>query len=139
METLKNITEVEYMDHPLDDQVLFRAVCGCVDPYHDQELRLEYLDFGKDGNDMSAGMLELSIDHKMHYPDWNESNWFRKIWKRIKVASKLLFFGEVELDGGFMFSGEEAIRDYIKALQYGMKRLRQNKHNKDLAGDKNDR
>src|ERR1700693_5704822 len=109
METLKNITEVEYMDNPLDDQVTFRAVCGCVDPYHDQQLTLEYIDFGKDC--AVAGELELNINHQMMYPDWKEENWFRKIWKRIKVSSRILFTGYIELEGGFMFSSEEAIRD----------------------------
>lgn len=128
METLKNITEVEYMGYVPEDQVLFRATCGCVDPYHDQNLRLEFLDMGNS----NSAILELSIDHKMHYPDWNERNWFKKIWKRIKFASKLLFTGYIELDGGFMFSGEDAIKDYIKALQSGMKKL---KESKKLSGE----
>ncbi len=128
---MKNITETDYMGHQLENQIMFRAVCGCVDPYHDQQLTIELLDFGD-----KQGMLELSIDHKMTYPDWKENNWFKKIWKRIKLSFKLLFTGIVELEGGFAFSGEDAILDYTKAIHSGMKKLKQMKK-RELSGEEN--
>lgn len=122
METMKlgnNISEVKNCGYESENSVMYRAVCSCTDNHHDQTLSLEYNEY----NDEQPGLLELTIYHEIWYPDWKEENWFKKIWKRIKVSSKLLFTGEVELEGGFMFSGKEAVKDYIDALSSGLKKL----------------
>lgn len=114
-----NITKVKNCGYEAENSVMYRAICLCTDSHHDQTLSLEYNTY----NDEQPGLLELTIFHEIWYPDWKEDNWFKKIWKRIKVSSRLLFTGYVELEGGFMFSGQDAVLDYILALKGGLKKL----------------
>jgi hypothetical protein len=109
-----NITKVsEY-----DDAIFYKAVCDCMCDTHDQTLHLEY--------DKKFKVLSLNLYNNVCYPDWIGGNWFRKIWRRITASFKLLFTGELELTGEFIFNGEPAVKDYIKALNAGMKKLKEN-------------
>lgn len=118
-----NITKVTNCGYEAENSVMYRAICSCTDFHHDQTLSLEYNTY----NDEQPGLFELTIFHEMWYPDWKEANWFKKVWKRFKVSSRLLFTGYVELEGGFMFSGQDAVLDYILALKEGLKKLEKRK------------
>jgi hypothetical protein len=101
-----------------EDSVVYKAICACTDSYHDQTLWVEY--------NKEVNHLELTIYSDLIYPDWDEDTWLKKIWKRVKTASKLLFTGEIEISSSFLFDKKESIQDYIKALKEGMNKVENN-------------
>lgn len=77
-------------------------------------------------------LLELEVEATFeHYDlfgyDWkskSKSQLLYKIWHRIRVAFGMLVHGKISLRHYFMFKNE-AIEDYIKALQEGYEKVKQ--------------
>ena len=123
METSKSIcTIAEY-----DDMVIYKAQCWCGSEDCHHELILGY--------DSDLG-LSLEICTNTDFKEmwlYGPSSRFDKVkllWKRIKVAFKILFLGRAVLSSYFMFRSE-AIDDYIKALQEGLVIVRKVKKEKE--------
>lgn len=101
-----------------DDAIFYKAVCDCMCDDHNQTLHLEY--------DKKFNLMTLDLCNNVCYNDWVGGSWFRKMWRRMTASVKLLFTGEIELTGEFIFNGEPAIKDYIKALNSGIRELKEN-------------
>lgn len=102
-----------------DDAIFYKAVCDCMCDDHNQTIHLEY--------DKKVNLMLLNLYNHVRYNDWVGGSWFRKMCRRMTASVKLLFTGEIELTGEFIFNGEPAIKDYIKALNSGIRKLKENK------------
>ena len=101
-----------------EDLVLYRAQCGCGHEQCNHALALAYTD------DMG---VNLSVDTYMSLDDHLvvEKGRLAKLWFRVKCAAEALFIGRVRLEGEFLFQDERSIRDYIGALEQGVKKLKE--------------
>lgn len=96
--------------------IYYTAVCGCGDPAHSKILELEFDDNGIE--------IQLNLHYELNTDTYHwHTNPFQKIWNRIKFATKVLLKGRIEVNGDFLFHGEEQIEDYIIALNEGKKKL----------------
>lgn len=103
------------------DSVFYKAECSCGS--HDKRLILE-LD--------EDGIMSLTIYVDMGFYDASDHkniffDFFKRWWKRIKMASSILFLGRAEFEEDFIFHGERAIEDYIIALDLGLEKLKKTK------------
>jgi len=110
------------------DAIFYRASCSCSDKQCDLELELEL--------DKEINMINLNIYEDLYYSSyWKTDNWFADKWYRIKASLRLLFTGEIKVEGSFMFEGEEHINDFLKTLKQGMAQLKTEraKKNEDIS------
>lgn len=82
--------------------------------------------------------LEVYMDVGDNYRVWEEDKpfrWFKCMWKRIKVACKVIFQGHVKMNGAFIFRGEEQIDEFTETIQghkeYMIKRRAEDKEKRD--------
>ena len=50
---------------------------------------------------------------------WGDEIFFKRRWKRIKGAFRILFIGYIEVEECFILQGDEHINSFIKALEEG--------------------
>ncbi len=105
-----------------DDFISYRAQCACLDENHRHDIIIEVDDFGE---------INIRIFTNLEFYD-DEKNWFLKIWKRIKLAFRVIFIGYGYLNSTLLFDNNEQISDYIKALNEGMKKMEEYKKNKEI-------
>ena len=111
--TGKNVMKVGYRG----DSIYYKIGCDCMSSDCDLLLELETED----------KMMFLTMYQKLTWTsDFFHGNWFKDIWTRIKVVSRLLFLGHVEVTGGLVIKGEEHIDGFIEALKEGKKEIKKN-------------
>lgn len=100
------------------------ALCDCGSNDHQHELVLEY--------DSKLNIVSLSL----YFKTWTEQiydfkpgfkGYLQNIWKNIVFRLKCLIKGYNTMYYEFVFSNEEAIQDYINALQQTLNEMRNNK------------
>lgn len=101
------------------DLILYRAQCSCLAEEHTHDIIIEYL---KDFNH-----INIEIVTNLEFYDYEE-NWFLKMWSRIKLAFRVIFIGHGYLSSTLIFDGIEQVRDYINALNEGIKKMEENKN-----------
>jgi len=99
----KNISKL--YDH--DDFVVYNATCDCGHCRHDICLEMDEYD-----------LMYITLTYEAEKVS---------IWKRIKF----LFSGKFSTYYEFVFSGEDGLRDYIKALEEGLEKLQKKNYDKD--------
>jgi hypothetical protein len=103
-----------------DDSVYYRLPCSCGSKDHDVTLEFEH---DKDIPDM----LFLNMYKDLAWSSyWGDTNFFQRIWRRIKTALRILFVGFIEVEESFILRGEDHIDAFIEALKEG-KRLMKTK------------
>lgn len=113
--TSENICKVsEY-----EDSIFYKAHCNCMSPEHEHCLELSYENHGGENKEIC-----LTLYSDLAYYDIYGCKWYQKFWKRIKIAFSLLIGGHPEIHDCFLFNGEKAVEDYIKALQEGLEKLK---------------
>ena len=113
--TSQNICKVaEY-----DDCIFYRTHCQCMNNDHAHTLELSFEDHG-------SGLKELNliVYSDLSYYDFYDKKWYEKYWRRIKTAFSLLIGGHPQINDSFIFNGNKAVEDYIKALQEGLDKLK---------------
>jgi len=96
--------------------IYYHAVCDCGTHCHTVLLEHE---------DDLPSIITLSMYGEIHYSEWFCDSWYGKICRRIKHAWSILFHGyQKDLEGSFLFQGEESIRDYISALEEGIEKIK---------------
>lgn len=96
--------------------VMYKFNCGCNDDDHITTIEFDY---HKDSND-----IDITFYKKMSWDSyWNLDNWYERLWSRIKVASKILFTGWIEVDTDVIIKDEEHITSFIEALQEGKNKM----------------
>lgn len=125
----KNITKlVEY-----DDIIFYKTHCGCGSDSCIHSLILEV--------DDDLGTITMELYARVNYDFWNEDGlrWWEVCLKRLKVAIKLLFTGNIRQEAIFIFKDKESIRDYVSALLDGLAKLQVcQKHKKIIVEDVNE-
>ena len=101
-----------------DDFVEFRTTCQCCSDDHELTVIVEVEDWNKkDKNSPSRPMVLLCFKCG-RFEDPVHDNFFKRLWKRIKDACKILFTGYLDLEGDFIFRDDETnhLRDFRSAL-----------------------
>jgi hypothetical protein len=117
---MKGIMLVNEFEH--SKSVVFRAANDCGENECDTTIDIEF--------DEKYGMEIITFWKKVGvfafwYSDYDDPIWRRirgnikVIWKRIKIASRVLFTGYYEAQEEFLIHDPEAIGNIIKALEYG--------------------
>ena len=74
--------------------------------------------------DKDFGDIEVNFYQVIKWADYWKCNWFfTRWWARIKVALKILWTGEMRLEGGFLVQGQEHIDSILDAWQEGKLRM----------------
>ena len=93
-----------------DNGVMLRASCACTDKDCDMGIEIERDD----------GFIYLNLYKTLtassYYNDGKDNSWFREKYKRVKMALKILFFGYVESEAGFIFDSGEQLTDFVETL-----------------------
>lgn len=104
------------------DEGFYRYACSCGDPTCDLSL---YFENNKEQY-ITLNMYKTLTVSDFCYTD----NWFVSIFKRISLAIKLLFTGELKAEGELVITSEEDIRSLINGLNEGIKCIKFNNDNK---------
>ena len=76
--------------------------------------------------DKDFGHIDVEFYKNIVWADYYKNDWFwQRWWSRIKAASKVLFTGYIEMEGGFLIEGEEHLDGFIEALQEGKGKIKQ--------------
>lgn len=120
----KNIMKTD----EFENSVYYRAACSCGTNEHDVTIEFEI--------DKDPTILYLNFYKNINWASsWEDLNWFKIIWKRIKCSFRVFFTGYIELEESFIIRGEDDIDDFIDALIEGKKYL-QHTPNKSVQADK---
>jgi len=93
--------------------LMWRAECDCASPECGATLILEK----EDGLD-----LTLSLYMDVDYAEYWCEGWWQRVWRRLRTAWGIVVHGRQEgLSGEFIFGDEEAIRDYLGAVEAGIR------------------
>ncbi len=71
-------------------------------------------------DDYSEVYLNVCMDVGDSYRIWEEDRpfrWIKCIWSRFKVAFKVIVKGYVEMNGSFIFRGENHIDEFTETIQ----------------------
>ena len=101
-----------------DDSVYYRLPCSCGSDDHDITLEFEH-------DKKFPGMLFLNMYKDLAWSSyWGDRNIFERIWKKLKVAFRILFVGYIEVEESFIFQGEDQIDSFIEALTEGKESMK---------------
>ena len=101
------------------DSVYYRLPCACGSKDHDVTLEFEH-------DKKIPEMLFLNMYVNLAWcSQWGDTNFFERIWRRIKASLRILFVGYVEVEESFIFSGEDHIDSFIEALHEGKRLMRE--------------
>ena len=95
-----------------NEAVFYKADCSCGSDDHITTIEMEY--------DHRINDISLNFYKTIAWcSNWGDENWFGRIWKRIKAATKILFTGYIDLEETFMIEGGEHLNTFIEALHEG--------------------
>ena len=125
-ECAKPMKKVMMVDE-YDKSLMFKSACECGDDDHDLTIDISF--------DKDNGMLEIwffkKLDTDAYFGDYSytdpllERIWGKTkvLWKRVKIASQILFTGWYTLESVFLITDPEHLDDFIKTLTYGKARI----------------
>ena len=104
-----------------DNSVFYKAQCSCMSEKHEQTLLLAYEE------DIDQIQLTIYSTIWTNYVHTYDDNWWERLctsWKsqvnKWKKVWTLITTGQIEGENDFLFSSEEQVGDYIRALQLGV-------------------
>ena len=114
MSISKGVTKINEWE---GTSVFYKIACACMGG--------DDCDCGIDFNvDNDFGGIEVDFYQNINWADYYNNNWFfTRWWARVKVALKVLWTGEMKLEGGFIVQGEEHIDSIIEAWQEGKRKM----------------
>jgi hypothetical protein len=101
-----------------DKAVYYRMACDCTSPNHDMTIELET------DEDFLSLHLYCDLEADIH---WGDTNRFQRLWKRIKIAARVIFTGYMKVGEEFLFQEEKHIDSFINALEEGKQLLKEKK------------
>jgi hypothetical protein len=96
----------------------FNAICDCGTDEHSHDLIIKY---GKEFNSISLTLYFKTWSQNLYN---HESRWV-DIWNNIKMRLTYLVKGCIIVNYEFLFRNEDAIQDYIDALQTTLNEYKQ--------------
>jgi hypothetical protein len=96
---------------------MYRAHCGCTSDNHSQDIIISV------ENNEYDDLINVTIYSRLRFCDYDAENksFIKRMFSRIKNASKLLLTGDIEVHGEFIFSSKEQVDDYVNVLKSGIK------------------
>ena len=96
------------------EAVFYKASCECGG--HIQDIIME--------RDEAIGDITLTLYDEFSLKDyWRWPRW-QVPFKRLALAFKIIFKGYLEMECSFLFQREDAIKDYIAALEQGLEHIK---------------
>jgi len=96
-----------------NDAVFYRAACSCGSDDHDLAIEFER-------DPKIPDMIFLNFYKDLAWSSyWGDTNFFSRMWRRLKTSLRILFMGYIEVEESFILQGEEHIDSFIKALEEG--------------------
>ena len=102
-----------------DTLIFYRVACACGDNECDCDIIFEH---DKNINDISINFYKNLYWHDYYNHDMFITRWLA----RLKLSLKILFTGNVKVQGEFLIQSEEHINNFIMALQEGKKKIQKN-------------
>ena len=103
-----------------NDMVMFQTTCQCGSDDHILHVTVE--DW-HDGKDEPLPVVTFDFKCKRRDAGYREG-FFEKIWERIKDACKILFTGQIVVDGSFIFRyGDNHLKDFRSALDEAIRQV----------------
>ena len=101
-----------------EDSIWYRVPCSCTDLQCDMTLEIE---FDKDVNSVVLNMYKRlrASAHWGYTSNWGWFDFIRVFINKLSMCCKMLVFGYVDVEEGFMIREEKHIDDFIKALEEG--------------------
>ena len=104
--------------HEFEKAIYYRASCSCGEPDCDLTLELE--------RDDDCKMIFLNMYKNLCWSaHWRSDNFFQILWRKIKMACRILFTGYTKVEECFIFCGDEQIDDFLNALKEGRNYLKE--------------
>lgn len=102
------------MERDHDHFVMFKTTCDCGSNRHAVRVIVD---------DMDNECLMASLYYECGWADhWNDP-WWKKMWRRIRDASRILFKGELFLDEEFIFRSDGHLQDFLRTLQDAVEQI----------------
>lgn len=105
-----------------EDAVWYKTTCDCGADEMSIWIEEEKID--------DKSIIVMSFHYRCGFYDSWTKTYLQRIWQRIKVCCYILWHGDYELEGTFMFRGEEHIRGVVEALKESADKL--SKRGKDV-------
>jgi len=101
----------------------YRYACSCGDPKCDIGLYFDYA---------GPGYITLNMYKTLTVSDFCiDENWFSMVYTRIKLSLKLLFTGELTVEGDLVVTSEEDVKSLIDGLYEGIEHIRKSNNDKE--------
>ena len=98
----------------LPDYLDFKSECQC--GAHDLHVTIE--------RDAEGGFVSLGLYDGVYLVNQLEdAPWYKRLWNRIRIACKVLFQGQCEIDYEFVFKNQEHIKEFVEFLNESLARL----------------
>lgn len=107
------------------ESILYRVACQCSDPQCDLLIELCINE-----DDPSLGLtLHMYKDltassYSLDYCNSDFLEFFRVLWNKIKMCSKIIFKGYIKETGELIITSNKHVNAFIEALQEGSKKIR---------------
>jgi len=96
--------------------VLYKIACACMSDDCDCSVDFNF--------DNDFGDIEVDFYQNINWADYYNNNWFfTRWWARVKAALRVLWTGEMKLEGGFIIRGQGHIDSIIEAWQEGRDKM----------------
>lgn len=89
--------------------VIYRAECTCMHPDHDLTLIMEK----EEDTELTLSMIGNFSPRGIY----TEECWPAHLWRRVKLAAKILFHGDMSVEHTFIMSSNDQIRDFAHAIE----------------------
>jgi hypothetical protein len=100
------MSTVKIKEYP--DAIWFKTICDCTHNDCTQTIAIEQ---DKDLN----GAITIQLYNNIYLRAYYEK-WYKNLWRRIKLAFRILFIGWIEMEGDIILRGED-IKSYFTALE----------------------
>lgn len=102
----------------VDDAVWYKTTCSC---------GLEQLSIWIEEDSDMKDTIVMTFNYDCgFYDNWCD-NWFKRTWRKIKACWRIMVHGHYELEGSFIFRGEDQMVGLMQAMNQGIDRLKQRK------------
>lgn len=98
----------------LPDYLDFKSECQC--GAHDLHVTIE--------RDAEGGFVSLGFYDGVYLVNQLEdAPWYKRLWKRLRIAYKVLFHGQCEIEYEFVFKNREHVNEFVDFLNNSLAKM----------------
>jgi hypothetical protein len=98
-----------------DKSCWYQVACMCREKDCNMTIDMSYED----------GIMSISFYKDLHASVyWGDTNFFTRLWRRIKIAARMLFIGYIEISEEHLIKDEKHIDAFIEALKEGKETIK---------------